>query len=67
MLRFIVLTEISVVGGVLGMYGEPVDSVDGNDNIRISVANNQPAAHTVIAFSYLLIIVYALTLAPVAW
>jgi TRAP-type C4-dicarboxylate transport system permease small subunit len=26
-----------------------------------------PPAHTVIAFSYLLIIIYALTLAPICW
>ena len=57
-----------VVGGTLGMYGESVpEGVNGNANVIISVANNQGAARTVIAFSYLLIIVYALTLAPVAW
>lgn len=56
-----------VVGGVLGSYGDPVDNVEGNGNIKVTVKNNPGAAHTVIAFSYLLIIVYALTLAPVAW
>ena len=55
-----------VVGGMLGSYGkfEP-NGVDGNLNVIVSVSG--PASHTVIAFSYLLIIVYALTLAPVAW
>ena len=56
-----------VVGGVLGSYGEHVDSIDNNGNIKVTIENNQGAAHTVIAFSYLLIIAYALTLAPVAW
>lgn len=55
-----------VVGGVLGSYGEYVDSVQGDGNIKITVINSPNAAHTVIAFSYLLIIAYALTLAPVA-
>lgn len=55
-----------VVGGVLGSYGTPVPGgVGGNANVVIKVTG--AASHTVIAFSYLLIIVYALTLAPVAW
>lgn len=55
-----------VVGGVLGSYGEYVPGgVGGNMNVIIQVTG-QPS-HVVIAFSYLLIIVYALTLAPVAW
>ncbi|KAL9050118.1 MAG: hypothetical protein Q9162_006824 [Coniocarpon cinnabarinum] len=57
-----------VVGGVLGTYGVHVDSLQGNGNIKVTIPDNHPdAAHTIIAFSYLLIIVYALTLAPVAW
>ena len=55
-----------VVGGVLGNYGVYVpEGVGGNLNVVVSVTGN--AAHTVIAFSYLLVIVYALTLAPIAW
>lgn len=55
-----------VVGGILGSYGTSVPGgVDGNLNVIIEVTG--AASHTVIAFSYLLIIVYALTLAPVAW
>lgn len=55
-----------VVGGVLGNYGTYVpEGVGGNLNVVVSVTGN--AAHTVIAFSYLLVIVYALTLAPIAW
>lgn len=55
-----------VIGGVLGGFSEPVPGgVDGNANVTFSVSG--PASHTVIAFSYLLIITYALTLAPVAW
>ncbi|KAF7537727.1 hypothetical protein G7Z17_g12785 [Cylindrodendrum hubeiense] len=55
-----------VVGGMLRSYGVDVPGgVDGNANVVIRVTGSP--AYTVIAFSYLLIIVYALTLAPVAW
>ncbi|MCJ1225976.1 hypothetical protein MMC12_002625 [Toensbergia leucococca] len=55
-----------VVGGVLGTYGAYVPlGVEGNLNVKVSVSGS--ASHVVIAFSYLLIIVYSLTLAPVAW
>lgn len=55
-----------VVGGLLGKYGVIVPGgVDGNANVIIQVTG--APAHTVIAFCYLLIIVYAMTLAPVAW
>ncbi|KAI1434521.1 general substrate transporter [Xylaria sp. CBS 124048] len=55
-----------VIGGVLGGYSQPVPGgVGGNANVTFKVSG--PASHTVIAFSYLLIIVYSLTLAPVAW
>jgi len=55
-----------VVGGLLGKYGVIVPGgVDGNANVIIQVTGGP--AHTVIAFCYLLIIVYAMTLAPVAW
>lgn len=39
--------------------------VGGNLNVLMRVTGG--AAHTVIAFSYLLIIIYAITLAPVCW
>ncbi|MCJ1359423.1 MAG: hypothetical protein MMC33_009425 [Icmadophila ericetorum] len=55
-----------VVGGVLGTYGSYVPGgVGGNPNVIIRVHGS--ASHVVIAFSYLLIIVYSLTLAPGAW
>ena len=54
-----------VIGGMLDSYGKPVPDVDGNGNVRVQVSGSP--AYTVIAFSYLLIIVYALTLAPIAW
>ncbi|KAL1893233.1 hypothetical protein Cpir12675_004211 [Ceratocystis pirilliformis] len=55
-----------VVAAVLGGFGTYVPGgVDGNPNVLITVSGN--ASHVVIAFSYLLIVVYALTLAPVAW
>ena len=55
-----------VVVGVLGSYGSYVPGgVGGNLNVIVEVKG--APAHTVIAFSYLLIIVYALTLALIAW
>ncbi|TKA60946.1 hypothetical protein B0A49_09952 [Cryomyces minteri] len=55
-----------VVGGVLGSYGTYLpNGLNGNLSVRIQVSG--APAHTVIAFCYLLVIVYALTLAPVAW
>ncbi|KAF2745447.1 general substrate transporter [Sporormia fimetaria CBS 119925] len=56
-----------VVGGVLGMNYEyvPAEGVEGDTNVVMRVVG--PPAHTVIAFSYLLIIIYALTLAPICW
>jgi MFS family permease len=41
------------------------EGVAGNANVVMRVTG--PPAHTVIAFSYLLIIFYALTLAPICW
>lgn len=54
-----------VVGGILSAGEYVPGGVDGNLNVVIRVTG--PKSHTVIAFSYLLIIIYALTLAPVAW
>ncbi|KAK3672220.1 hypothetical protein LTR78_007973 [Recurvomyces mirabilis] len=55
-----------VVGGMLVGYGQAVPGgVQGNANVLVKVSGSP--AYTVIAFSYLLIIVYALTLAPIAW
>ncbi|KAL8243871.1 hypothetical protein R6Q59_010129 [Mikania micrantha] len=49
-----------------GTYGESVPGgVGGNANVVIRVTGSP--SHIVIAVSYLLIITYALTLAPVAW
>lgn len=56
-----------VVGGILGTYGQYAPGgVDGNLNVVITLGKGSPS-NAVIAFSYLLIIIYALTLAPVAW
>jgi hypothetical protein len=56
-----------VVGGTMGAHSVQVPGgVDGNPNITFSVNPGNPA-NTVIVFSYLLIVVYALTLAPVCW
>ncbi|KAF1817321.1 general substrate transporter [Eremomyces bilateralis CBS 781.70] len=55
-----------VVGSVLGArYTYVPEGVGGNLNVLMKVSGG--ASSTVIAFSYLLIIAYALTLAPVCW
>lgn len=53
------------VGGILSAGTVIPGGVAGNPNVPIQVTGAK--AHTVIAMCYLLIIVYALTLAPVAW
>lgn len=55
-----------VVGGTLGAhYVYAPEGVNGEKNVVMRVTG--APAHTVIAFSYLLIIIYALTLAPICW
>lgn len=55
-----------VVGGVLGAnYTYVPEGVAGDANVVMRVTG--APAHTIIAFSYLLIILYALTLAPICW
>lgn len=54
-----------VVGGILSAGEYVPEGVDGNKNVVIRVTGSY--AYTVIAFCYLLIIFYALTLAPVCW
>jgi hypothetical protein len=55
-----------VVGGVLGNYGTYIpNGLDGNLSVRVQVTGSP--AYTVIAFSYILVLVYSLTLAPIAW
>ncbi|OGM49509.1 hypothetical protein ABOM_001748 [Aspergillus bombycis] len=52
-----------VVGGILSSGEYLPGGVGGNENVVIRVTGSR--SHAVIAFSYLLIIIYALTLAPV--
>ncbi|KAI9734943.1 MAG: hypothetical protein M1834_002023 [Cirrosporium novae-zelandiae] len=55
-----------VIGGCLGSYGIAVPGgVDGNANVTIKV--DGAASRVVIAFSYLMMVVYGLTLAPMCW
>lgn len=59
-----------IVGGVLGTYGNflPNGLLLGdsyNKSVKVQVTGSP--AFTVIAFCYILVLVYALTLAPVAW
>ncbi|KAK4545120.1 hypothetical protein LTR36_003671 [Oleoguttula mirabilis] len=55
-----------IIGGMLDRYGISVPGgVQGNANVLLRVEGSP--AYTVIAFSYLMVIIYALTLAPIAW
>lgn len=55
-----------VVGGVLGSYGVYLpQGLDENMSVRVQVTGSP--AYTVIAFSYILVLIYSLTLAPIAW
>ena len=52
----------------MGTYGVIVPGGVGNPpNANVIIQVTGKPAHTIIAFCYLLIIIYALTLAPVAW
>ncbi|KAH6640008.1 general substrate transporter [Truncatella angustata] len=56
-----------VIGGVMAAHHYDVpEGIDNNPNVIFAVTSGAPA-NTVIVFSYLLIVVYALTLAPVCW
>ncbi|KAG4413163.1 hypothetical protein IFR04_013702 [Cadophora malorum] len=55
-----------VVGGVLGSYGTYIPGgLNGNLSVKVQVTGSP--AYTVIAFCYLLVLIYSLTLAPIAW
>ena len=56
-----------VVGGVMSPNYIPVpEGINGNPNVIFKVSSGNPA-NTVITFSYLLIVAYALSLAPGCW
>ena len=56
-----------VVAAMFGAYGYDVEpgSIGNNDNVTFATKGSP--AYTVIAFCYLLVLVYSLTLAPIAW
>lgn len=55
-----------IIGSVLGGCGVTIPGgVNGNPSVPIQVKG--AASHTIIAFTYMLKIAYALTLAPVCW
>lgn len=54
-----------VIAGALSTGESVPEGVGGNPNVVIRVTG--PRAYTVMAFCYLLMIIYALTLAPVCW
>ncbi|KAK1537679.1 hypothetical protein CPAR01_07792 [Colletotrichum paranaense] len=52
-------------GAVMKVYGNPVDSVNGDDNLRWEVTG--APAKGVISLSYIFVGVYGLTWAPIGW
>lgn len=58
------------VGGIMGGYGKIFPGgivINGVQNGNVVIQVTGPPAHAIIAFCYILIIIYATTLAPVAW
>ncbi|KAE8415176.1 general substrate transporter [Aspergillus pseudocaelatus] len=53
------------IAGVMASYGNPVDQIDGNANLRWEIKGAPGKA--VIALSYIFVGVYGLTWAPAAW
>ena len=60
------LTTLVVVGGLLGAHYTYVPEGVGGDKNVVMLVRGAPA-NAIIAFSYMLIIIYALTLAPICW
>ena len=59
-------TCMFVVGGVLGSYGTYLpNGLNGNLSVKVRVEG--APANTVIAFCYILVLAYSITLAPIAW
>jgi sugar porter (SP) family MFS transporter len=56
------------IAGLLATYGYPVDSVDGNDEIRLKIPkSDKKASNAIIACSYLFVASYAPTWGPTMW
>ncbi|KAL2836801.1 general substrate transporter [Aspergillus pseudodeflectus] len=53
------------IAGTMATYGNPVDSINGNENLKWEVKG--AAGKGVIACSYIFVGVYGLTWAPTAW
>ncbi|THC93626.1 hypothetical protein EYZ11_006910 [Aspergillus tanneri] len=53
------------IAGIMASYGNPVDSIDGNANLRWEIKGS--AGKGVIACSYIFVGVYGFTWAPAAW
>ncbi|KAJ6007714.1 hypothetical protein N7540_011690 [Penicillium herquei] len=59
-------TCMFIVGGILATYGTYLpDGLDGDLSVRIKVTG--APSYVVIVFSYVLVLAYSLTLAPIAW
>ncbi|ANB14371.1 Snf3p [Sugiyamaella lignohabitans] len=64
----LMMTWLFAISGLLAVYSNPVDSVDGNTNIRILIPKDRSAASkAVIACSYLFVSSFAPTWGPGIW
>lgn len=59
------LTSRLATAGVMATYGQPVDNVFGNENLKLSITG--APGKTVIALSYIFTGIYGLTWAPTGW
>jgi MFS family permease len=62
---FLMALWMFIVGGVMGHYGNPVSSIQGNSNLTWQVTG--PPATAVIACTYLFVARFAPTWGPTAW
>ncbi|KAF9354769.1 hypothetical protein BGX26_007393 [Mortierella sp. AD094] len=56
-----------LIGGLMGKYGSPLASTDGNKTTTWAISGNDSASHAVIACSYLFVCSFAISWGPVSW
>ncbi len=63
---FIMMIWLFAIAGLLAVWGEKVDAVDGNENVNLLV-HNKKASRAIIACCYLFVCTFAPTWGPGAW
>ncbi|KAF9162391.1 hypothetical protein BGX21_002001 [Mortierella sp. AD011] len=56
-----------LIGGLMGKFGSPLESTDGNSTTTWAISGNDSASHAVIACSYLFVCSFAISWGPVSW